>query len=71
LLDSKAKDAGKIVVRCEVVPKTDVKLIEFDPAGFRFPDMRYFYIFGGTSPFFKLQKRRNNENFLVYESEVV
>jgi hypothetical protein len=59
-MDAKAKEAGKIIVRCEVVPKTDVKIIEFEQAGFRLPETWYFCLFGSTSTFFKLQKRRNN-----------
>lgn len=32
--------------------------------------MKFFYFFGNNSPFFRLMKRKNNENYLVYESEV-
>jgi len=67
-LKNKDKKAGKIVVRCEKEEKTKKKVVTLKLSANNLPNLTWWYFFGGTSPFFRVIRRRKGDELMVYES---
>jgi hypothetical protein len=35
------------------------------------PNLKYWWFFGGTNAFFRMYRKRKNDELLIYESEVL
>lgn len=62
------KKAGKIIVRCEKEEKNRKTIANLKFSANDLPNLKWLWLFGGTNAFFRIFRKRNKDELLVYES---
>jgi len=70
-LKNAKKNSGKIIVRCEKEEKSKKQVATLKLSAIGLPNITWWYFFGGTSAFFRIFRKREKDELLVYESERV
>ena len=65
------KEGGKIIIRCEKVETGTKKIFTGKISVFNLPNLSWLWLFGGTYPFFRIFRKRRQDELLIYESEVM
>lgn len=65
-LINKNKKAGKIIVRCEKEEKSHKQMATIKFSAMDLPNLTWWFFFGGTNAFFRLFRKRQNDELLVY-----
>jgi hypothetical protein len=68
---NKNKKAGKIILRCEKEEAFQKKILTLKFGAKGLPNLTWWYFFGGTNAFFRIFRKRQADELMVYESEVV
>lgn len=63
------KKAGNIIVRVEKEEKNQKNVVTMKLGASGLPDMKWWWFFGGTNSFYRIFRKRNQDELLVYESE--
>ena len=63
------KERGKIVISCDKVQKNNNKQIDLQFRAIDLPNTTFLFCFGGTCPFYRVFRKREKDDLLVYESE--
>ena len=71
MINKNGKNSGEIIVRFEKVMKMSNQIISMDISGRNLPESSFFCFWSKIDPFFRIFRRRENEDLLVYESEVI
>ena len=68
LINQNKKEQGKIIVRCEKVHTKEKKMISLKLKASDLPSIKTWWFFGGTRPFFRVFRKRQGDELLIYES---
>lgn len=66
--NDKDEETGKIILRCEKIEKGKRRNFCAQLAAEGLPNFTWLLFFGGTFPFFRIFRKRKNDELLLYES---
>ena len=68
-LKNGGKKAGKVIVRCEKEEKERKQIASLAFSASGLPNMKWWWFFGGTNAFYRIFRKRHQDELLIYESE--
>jgi hypothetical protein len=63
---NKNKKAGKIILRSEKEEREKKKMLTLQLAAQGLPNITWWYFFGGTNAFFRIFRKRQGDELMVY-----